>query len=188
MTLKNSLLIAVTTIVASLIFFPVNKKSFHQDGTIIPSNTSPHMTLWRVDSMHLLDESKGTATLWPCGDEYYFTYHPNVIEDVIVVILNDGDADLNLSLPLNFDSGSSGLVNIIEQPNSSILVPGAETHFIIRYSAGTSYVHVETSLSVISNDPIQSACKIAFEVGCSGLDCDNDGDGFTENQGDCDDA
>ena len=57
-------------------------------------SAGPHLTLWRVDSMHLSDETKGNAEFWPCDIEYYFNYQPNVEEDIIIEIKNDGDATL----------------------------------------------------------------------------------------------
>ena len=155
------------------------------------SFTGPHMTLWRVDSAHLSDDSHGSAVLWPCDSEYYFHYNKNINEDIIIEIKNSGDATLTFALPLTLDPGSFGPVSIVEQPDVASLAPGEETHFIVRHSGGATYIHSEVGISIKSNDGANPTCMIKFEVGTScglggstGIDADHD---MYCNDVDCDD-
>ena len=149
-------------ILSALLYF--NQK----DSTVAylsSKKAAPKMTLWRVDSMHLLDGTKGKADLWPCDSQYYFNYHKNQSEDIIIEIKNEGDADLVLTLPLTLSSGSFGPVTILEQPHLSVVGPGEETHFIVRHTGGAEYIHSEATVVINSNDSDQAVCNINFEVG-----------------------
>ena len=125
-------------IISTLLYF--NQK--HSNSAYVSSNkAAPRMTLWRVDSMHLLDGTKGKADLWPCDSQYYFNYHKNQSEDIIIEIKNEGDATWEIQLPLTLTAGSFGPVTILEQPHHASIPTGEEVHFIVRHTGGASYAH-----------------------------------------------
>jgi hypothetical protein len=99
--------------------------------------------------------------LW---DEYYFNFHSNTTEDIIIEIKNEGDADLIFDLPLVINEGSFGPLRIMEQPDTNELAPGEETHFIVRHTAGNEYIHSAAKITIHSNYPDQSTCDVLLEV------------------------
>ena len=184
---KSAPIILAVTIISTLLYF--NQKT--SPGAYMSSNkAAPRMTLWRVDSMHLLDGTKGKADLWPCDSQYYFFYHKNQSENIIIEIKNEGDATLEIQLPLTLTAGSFGPVTILEQPHHASIPAGEEVHFIVRHIGGASYVHSEASIHIFSNDVV-SSCTVKFEVGSSCFNggisgVDDDSDGYC-NDVDCDD-
>lgn len=126
----------------------------------------PNMTIWRVDQAHLNNPTQGTALEWNCGYDYYITYgnHASSI-DLILEIKNEGTANLVLSSTPSFSAGSSTDFSIVTPPAKLNLAPGEETHFVVRYSAPTSYSDASATLELESNDPNNGTCNFNFDVG-----------------------
>jgi hypothetical protein len=68
----------------------------------------PEISLWKVDEAHLANHNEGESYYLACGEESYIKYQgAGTSEDLIFVILNDGDAPVNLILPLSLEESSS---------------------------------------------------------------------------------
>ncbi len=136
-------------------------------------HAQPSISLWKVDQAHINDHTQGESYLLDCGSEYYVNYKgAGTSEDIIIDILNEGDQDLALILPLTLSAESSAAFSIIHQPNKAILKSGEEAHFVIKYSASAEYENATAQVSITSNDFNNEECSLMFEVG-SEVACEN---------------
>ncbi|MDG2451121.1 MAG: hypothetical protein P8M34_15850, partial [Saprospiraceae bacterium] len=132
-------------------------------------HAQPSISLWKVDQAHINDHTQGESYLLDCGSEYYVNYKgAGTSEEIIIDILNEGDQDLALTLPLTLSAESSAAFSIIHQPNKAILKSGEEAHFVIKYSASAEYENATAQVSIASNDSNNSICSMFFEVGGCG--------------------
>ena len=127
----------------------------------------PDLTVWHVSPDHLENHDQGVSNLWDCGYEYYLTYtdQESSSRDFILVLRNEGDAALDLTLPLALGSGSSSDFSIVEQPAKATLQPNERTHLVLRYSAPATYNDASASLDIVSNDADATTCSFYFDVG-----------------------
>ncbi len=80
---------------------------------------------------------------------------------------NEGDAALDLTLPLTLGSGSSSDFSILEQPAKATLQPNERTHLVLRYTAPAVYNDATANLDILSNDAAN--CSFSFEVGATSV-------------------
>lgn len=126
----------------------------------------PDLTVWHVSPDHLENHNQGVSNLWACGYEYYFYYEgPESSREFILVLRNEGDEALNLTLPLSLGGANSSDFSIVEQPTNSTLQPNERTHLVVRYTAPETYNDGGASLAIMSNDPDAANCSINFDVG-----------------------
>jgi len=71
-------------------------------------------------------------------------------KDLIFTVINSGDADLDLTLPINFSGLDAGLFTVTVPPSSPVL-PGGVTTFTVRFAPLTDGVKV-AALQFANND------------------------------------
>jgi len=134
----------------------------------------PELTLWWITDANSHQGGQGhghgnhSATFFPCDTSYYI-YYDGQDQALTFSIKNEGDAPLNLALPLSLDHSELPNFTIIQQPDKAVLQPNEETHFIVQYDAGATYVNQEGTLAISSDDPNRSICNLNFGVGDSPL-------------------
>jgi len=148
------------------------------------SEAQPDLTLWRVFENH--DHTSGDnhqqePELYECGSYYFFV--SDGVEESIWSIKNEGSSNLEIQLPLRFDPNAATSMEISQQPDKSVLAPGEETLFKIKYDFYG--VHGDFFLDIESNDVANSTCGLL--VGGNVLDCTcYCVEGMTESIGICD--
>ncbi|MCF6238286.1 MAG: DUF11 domain-containing protein, partial [Candidatus Marinimicrobia bacterium] len=126
----------------------------------------PVISLWKIDEAHHANPDEGESYFLECDSEYYIYYNGSgTYEDFIIGILNDGDEVLELDLPLSLSAASSSVYSIIHQPEKTSLVPDEETHFIIRYTAPSTYQDDKASIVIDNIGQTISSCSLSLDVG-----------------------
>jgi len=79
-------------------------------------------------------------------------------KDLIFTVINSGDADLDLTLPINFSGLDAGLFTVAVPPSSPVL-PGGVTTFTVRFAPLTDGVKV-AALQFANNDSDENPLDI----------------------------
>ncbi|MEM6316581.1 MAG: IPTL-CTERM sorting domain-containing protein [Bacteroidota bacterium] len=134
---------------------------------IVSLTAQANLTVWHVGQAgHGSTHNHGFSNLWPCGYEYYIIHTgTQSSRDFTMSIKNEGDATLNLTLPLTLSAGSHSDLTILSQPTKSSLAPNEETHFQVSYNAPATYNDADATVVIQSDDPNNPVCNIFFDVG-----------------------
>ena len=129
------------------------------------------MSLWYIPDIPFSQsgqEHHPNSVEIPCDWNYY---HRSDGKDKIIEygIKNEGDAPLTLTLPLAFEHNAINF-QIVEQPSKTMLAPGEDIHFKIRYIDTEKSGSLTAELPILSNDSNRSICTIRFRVGGFFLD------------------
>jgi len=122
-----------------------------------PHSPGPHTFHNSVD-----DENHIQIT---CGYSNYF-YHSEGTQTTHYSICNDGDATLELQLPLGLSGTGEEQFSII-QPSQSSIAPNTCIDFSTVYNAPTIYTDAQVNLLIQSNAPTNSSCLFNYEVGAA---------------------
>ena len=126
----------------------------------------PQLTLWRVVSADHNDNSNTHASeLYECGSYYFFVSDGK--KESTWSIKNEGNAALELNLPLTFDPSAATSMTISQQPDRASIAPGEEALFKIDYDFYG--IHGDVFLDIVSNDPTHAECGLL--VGGNVLSC-----------------
>ena len=124
----------------------------------------PEISLWRVTADHSHDSESGAVEEYNCGTNYYLV-HGAPDKELHFSIRNDGDATLELQLPLTMAMMGSPFLTI-SQPDQGSLAPGEETHFSVTYTNNGKYVPNQRSgFTIMSNDVSDRMCGLLINVG-----------------------
>jgi len=135
------------------------------------SAQQPELTLWWITDSHTHQGGHGNhgAVFFP-SDTTYYIYYDGEDQELTFSIKNEGDAPLNLTLPLSLDQTQLPNFTITQQPIQSVLQPNEETHFVVQYDAGDFYVNQEGVLTIESDDLSNNDYRLNFGVGRGALD------------------
>ena len=99
-----------------------------------------------------------------CGYEAYFFFE-NGTRTNQYSICNSGDANLDITLPLQFTgNGALNLISI-SQPIQSSISPNTCVDFSMTYTPLATYADVQGSITINSNDNANPSCQLNYEVG-----------------------
>ena len=144
---------------------------YSQEDIDTKDRAQPKLSLWKVDEAHLENHHEGTSYYVECGGESYLRYQgAGTSENIIMVILNEGNAPLRLKLPLTLEAYDNNSYEIVQQPGKKVLAPNEEAHFIVKYSAPDSYQDDKAKVYISSNDSDHQMCELNLDVGISGPD------------------
>lgn len=133
----------------------------------------PELTLWWITDAHTHQGGHGHgnhgAVFFP-SDTTYYIYYDGEDQELTFSIKNEGDAPLNLSLPLSLDQNQLPNFSITQQPNQAVLQPNEETHFVVQYDADDFYVNQEGVLTIKSDDPSNIDYRLNLGVGRNAFD------------------